>query len=161
MAQIIIVDGYNVIHQIKQYKDLLHIDLETARKKLIHDLKIYKFRKKVSVILVFDGAADIPIYYQEREISGLEIIYSRAPIKADPVIKEKISSRNKKDQMIVVTDDGDIRRFSQSYGAIVLSPVELYSRITDSETDMKLKGKYENSMTPDELELWKKLFGIS
>jgi len=160
MAQLIVIDGYNVIHQIHEYMALLDTGLEAAREKLIHDLTTYRSQRHVNIVLVFDGIADVLNHHGKDRIKGIEIIYSKAPMKADPVIKKKISTRNKRMQTVVVTNDGDIRKFSKDAGAIVLSPQEFYLRLTNNRTDLGIEGKFQGNMTPEELDEWKKLFGI-
>ena len=156
----LIIDGYNVIHQITEYRDLLQIDLEPARDKLIHDLGIYRALKSVKILVVFDGAADIPAANYQTAKNGVHIIYSRAPMKADPLIKRRIATRNQKDETIVVTNDNDIKKFSKEAGAFLLSPTELYTRIKTKKREKSISDKYEHNMTPDELKEWKKLFGV-
>ena len=89
-----IIDGYNVLHLIGSYKSVLQTDLEQAREMLIHDVHIYRSHKSIDIMIVFDGAADVmtPFHLQRR--GKVQILFSKAPLKADPVIVKAVETDN-------------------------------------------------------------------
>ena len=160
MLQKFIIDGYNVLHQIESYKIKLNNELESARRQLVHDLKIYRASKKVEILIVFDGSAEIPIPTNRMSEGGVEIIFSRAPLKADPVIMKIIKSENRKKRITVVTNDREIIVYAKKAGSNRISPQEFYQRIKTHSKESDIQNKINHDMTPEELEEWKKIFGI-
>ena len=161
MLQKIIIDGYNVLHQVEPYKTRLERDLESARHQLVHDLKIYKASKKVELLIVFDGSAEISIPSHRKTEGGIEIIFSRAPLKADPIIMEIIKLERIKGRITVVTNDREILSFAKSLGSNSMTPEVFYQRIKTHSKELDIQHKFDHDMTSDELEEWKKIFGIT
>lgn len=159
-SQKIIIDGYNVLHLIEPYRSMLQKDLEAARNRFIHDLSIYRSQKMLDILVVFDGAAGIPVPHQYETRAGIRIMFSRAPQKADPVIINLIRKAKQRRSLIVVTNDGEIISFARSAGSQTLSPKELSRRMSAKPRDDQLLNKFDDNMSSDELEEWKKIFGV-
>ena len=160
MLQKVIIDGYNMIHAISIYKEKLQLDLESARETLIHDLQIYKSLKKIDLLIVFDGSAEVPGVPGQYKRGGVNVMFSHAPLKADPVIMKMVQTEKQKRRIVIVSNDNEIINFSRSYGCEILSPQLFYERIKTSSKDIEMNNKYNNEMSPDELEEWKKIFGV-
>ena len=62
MSQKIIIDGYNMLHLVTAYKQILENDLEAARERLIHDLMIYRSNKKDRVRF-YTQYSTIPLFH--------------------------------------------------------------------------------------------------
>ena len=158
--QKIIIDGYNVLHQIQPYKTKLTQELESARIQLVHDLKIYKSTKKIEILVVFDGSAEIPTPTHHKFEGGIEIIFSRAPLKADPVIMKIIKLEKQKGRISVVTSDREILDYAKLAGSKSMSPHEFYNRIKTPLKELEFQHKFDHDMTAEELEEWKIIFGV-
>lgn len=156
----IVIDGYNLLHQVKEYKSKLELDLENARDQLVHDLIIYRSNKKIEIMIVFDGITGISDPYYHRNVSGIKIIFSRAPRTADSIIMEIIKSEKRKKRITVVTNDREIISFANSLGARYLSPKAFYQRLKTHSKAPQSQNKFEYEMTAEELEEWMKIFGI-
>jgi len=160
MYQKLIIDGYNMLHQIDAYRDLLNQELALARDKLIHDLKIYQSIRKIEIIVIFDGAPDVYILPEFTTPSNIEVIFSRAPCKADPLIMRKIGSEPQKGRLLIITDDREITSFAKTAGCRCLSPKVFYQRMNTASTEIELDRKFNHEMSEAELKEWKKIFGI-
>ncbi|MBN2012002.1 NYN domain-containing protein [candidate division KSB1 bacterium] len=156
----IIIDGYNVLHLIDSYQHVLHLDLERAREMLIHDVRVYRSYKSVDIMIVFDGAADVPTPFHLQRRGRIRIMFSKAPLKADPVIVKLVETDRRKRRITVVTADREVIQQAKAHGCTILHPQEFYSRIQAPHKGNQLNTKYEQDMSDDELDEWKRLFGI-
>ena len=102
-----IIDGFNVVHKIPSVKNS-----PTPRQALIQYIRKNKLTgsRNNKVIIVFDGGFR---QLQEKEFS---IIFS-GDKKADQVIKERLEKMKNKSQVIVVSDDNEIRNHTKKMRA--------------------------------------------
>jgi predicted RNA-binding protein with PIN domain len=107
------IDGYNLIFSLIQSKD----SLQKMREKVIHYLQKKFAARKISGILVFDGA------HRRDEESGLSyssplvIAYAPKGQSADEYIVEQIHVSERPKQITVVTNDRGLTRHASSAGA--------------------------------------------
>lgn len=130
MAKALIVDGYNVIHRIKKYKDLKQKDLNLAVDSLINDLSSLKAATGWQVSVVFDG--------RERtleHIAGVEVIYTAGGQSADAVI-EQLSAEAKKETLVASADYEQQKAVFRS-SVHRLTPRELDELLTESHQQLK------------------------
>jgi predicted RNA-binding protein with PIN domain len=117
----IIIDGYNLIRQSDALRRCERFSLEAGRNALIQKVSLYKKRKGHQVTIVFDGWENGSAMEERDRREGIDIIYSRRGEKADDVIKRMVEKR--KEEMVVVTSDGNIAAFvSHRGGTAVSSP---------------------------------------
>jgi predicted RNA-binding protein with PIN domain len=155
----IIIDGYNVIHRVPNLSRFLDVSLERAREELIFQLKSYLVNHKVSIVLVFDGAHP-SIGLESRNPNGsFEVLFSKIPFKADPVIKNLINKEEKKKSLTIVTDDTDIIRYAKSQKVNFLSSTAFYDRLEKRFIRKELTNKYDQEMSEEELSEWLQIFG--
>ncbi|MCG8608221.1 NYN domain-containing protein [bacterium] len=128
----IIIDGYNMIHRVPELRQFLRASLEDARNELIQRIKSYLLDKAIEIIIVFDGSEAPPGLPPIEQHRRLKVIFSKRPFKADPVIISLISGSKKRQSLIIVSDDGEIKRAARSGGAMSISTSDFYSRITDA-----------------------------
>ncbi len=114
MSLLYIIDGYNLIHHPKFTPPKLSPDPRTA---LIDFILIHKLTGSVKnkATVVFDG---YPRTAQLRDTPGdyLEIIFSRRET-ADCVIKRLLENSASAKNIIVVSDDKEIKIFTRLIGA--------------------------------------------
>lgn len=152
-----IIDGYNVLHKIPQLRNLMNQSLEIARQKLEQYLRSYQGTKRIKVILVYDGErlnCQVPNY----STANFKIIFSHAPVKADPVIKKLIKKNSNPKQLFVITADRDILQFAKACSANTLDPHAFFSLITKKPAVDEISRKYEHTMSDKELAEWMALF---
>lgn len=110
-----LIDGYNLIFSLAESKESLQI----LRQKVIRALQKQFARRKISGMLVFDGA------HRRDEESGLSyssslvVAYAPKGQSADEYIVEHIEVATNPKQITVVTNDRGLARHSKSAGAKV------------------------------------------
>jgi predicted RNA-binding protein with PIN domain len=112
-----ILDGYNILKQIPAFADE---KLCSGRSSFIQFLKNSAKLKKQRCSIVFDGYED-----SQQEVRGenFEIFFSKQ-ISADDKIKSFVERSSAPRQIVVVTDDKEIRFFVRNLGAKILSVSE-------------------------------------
>jgi predicted RNA-binding protein with PIN domain len=110
-----IIDGFNLIHKVSSLKTSANPQLS-----LIHYIKEHKLTGSANnkVVIVFDGMPQIDAA-KEREF---EIIFSQEK-PADDLIKERILKIKKYpkhpiSEVIVASDDREIRDYAKKEGAV-------------------------------------------
>lgn len=126
---ITIIDGYNVINAWPKLKDISKVSLETARDRLIDQMAEYKSLSGEEVVIVFDA------YNLDRNIEsvyekyGMQIVYTKRFQTADTYIEKEIHRLGPKENLKVVTDDGQIQILATSKGAVRMTSAELAAQI--------------------------------
>lgn len=133
----IVIDGYNLIRQSRQFSDLDRQDLQSGREALVDALAAYKKIKSYAITVVFDGAAASTMMPRRDFQKGIKLCYSALGESADTVIK-RMAAREK-EKMLVVTSDNDIARYAESMGAAVIGSLEFEDRLMLAQY-MDLKG---------------------
>ena len=127
MSLHIVIDGYNLIRQSRQFSTLDQQDLQSGREALVDALAAYKKLKGYAITVVFDGAG-APVGMARRDrLKGIHLRYSKPGELADSVIK-RLAAREKQ-KLLVVSSDGDIVRYVESVGAAVIGSVEFEERL--------------------------------
>jgi predicted RNA-binding protein with PIN domain len=110
-----LIDGYNLIFSLIESKE----SLQTLRQKVIQTLQKQFAKRKISGMLVFDGA------HKRDEESGLSypspliVAYAPKGQSADEYIVEKLEISKNPKQITVVTNDKGLARHAKSAGAKV------------------------------------------
>lgn len=117
-----VIDGYNLI---KQTSVLNKINLEDSREALIRFLKISRPQGNNPVTVVFDG---IEGGFYCRDISGIEVIFSSHQ-SADDKIKRMVERSPNPKNMVVVTNDREIRSFAQAHMAQIKKVEEFLAKL--------------------------------
>ena len=107
--QIYFIDGYNLIYKVRELENSSRHYYDLVMYIKAHNLTGSKNNK---VVVFFDGKSDE--LFSEREF---EIVYSGYQT-ADEMIKKRIENTKNKKQIVVVSDDREIRDFAKSEGAI-------------------------------------------
>lgn len=153
-----IIDGYNVIYRVEKFRSALSSGLEQARNDLVSLIRNYRSGKKVKVTVVFDGDE---IGYVERSpqpARWLQVIYSKFPEKADPVIKRLIQKSQNKRAVVLVSADNALVQFARQLKAQVLSPDEFCQRATKHPNQDQVEQKFNSEVTEEDVSEWLKLF---
>lgn len=131
-----IVDGYNVL---KQLPDLEGRPLKNGRWGLIHYFEIYRPQGSIKnkVTIVFDGKSEVGLP-SERQLkkSNLDVVFSQDET-ADEKIKKLVCRIPNPKQVIVVTDDRELKEAVKMYGVKVISVKEI-SRKKFPQPDEKI-----------------------
>ncbi len=168
----VIVDGYNLIFNIKELGSSTEKgDIEFMRNRFLSILEQYKEERKHKLIVVFDGKG----YGNscKNEVSGIDVVYSRSGLDADEEIKRMVSNSKHPRQIIVVTSDRNIIQFVRKYGSKVVEPLKFYKDVkkkitrlsTSKQEGMKIAKEEEKEPiskyvgpSKAEAEYWLKVF---
>jgi predicted RNA-binding protein with PIN domain len=155
MLPAIIIDAYNIIHRTSDLRSYLKNNLEASREQLLHKLILFKKNKKLNITVVFDGNwAGQPSHTKR---SGINILYSVPPKKADEVIKNLLQSRKNCRSITVVSSDNEIIGFAKSCKANTMRSEEFYTKYLIF-ADKFNSTENEQNMSKAELEYWLELF---
>lgn len=105
-----LVDGYNVIHKVPALARLLRVDQdEEAREQLREACARFAMRRRMRVLLVFDGSSAVRAP-ASRSDANVEIIYATGARKADGWILERAERlSHERQSVLVVTEDRGIK----------------------------------------------------
>lgn len=128
-AHCLIVDGYNMIYEWPNLKDLMASDPDAARTGLLAMLSNYQGYLHQPIIVVFDAYKTLAVKEHITRDHGLYVVYTKEAQTADAYI-EKTTHQLAKEQVVsVATSDGAEQNIILGQGAIRISARELYERI--------------------------------
>lgn len=159
--QLIIVDGYNVIHRSPQLKPgVAGRTLRESRDKLVNLLSWMMGGDSARFLVVFDGAEGGGA---DEGDSRVDVRYSRPPEKADDLIRRIVEDQVERvDRVTVVTADLEVARHARAMGAdISLSDIFLASALgaaANAEPDADPAADKPTTLTKQEIEDWAALF---
>jgi len=129
LKEYILIDGYNVIFAWAELRELMNINIDAARDRLIDIISAYKAYISAEVIIVFDAykvphrGTDILRYH------NIDIVYTKTAETADQYIEKTAKKMVKKDAITVVTSDGLEQIIIRSTGCLLMSSRELKEEI--------------------------------
>ncbi|ASK61674.1 hypothetical protein CFK37_05555 [Virgibacillus phasianinus] len=134
---VLVVDGYNIIGDWDELKQLKEIDLEQARNRLIEKMAEYKAVSGYRVIIIFD-AYYVPGISNAVSEYKVEIIYTKEHETADERIEKIVTElKNVVNQVYVATSDYAEQRTIFGRGALRKSARELHIELLDMETEIE------------------------
>ena len=155
-AHLIVVDGYNVIHRQAALKPGPRRTLAESRSKLV-SLLSWAVGGDAHFLVVFDGTEPGP-----REEGGgrVEVRYSRAPQKADDLIRAVVEEKiGRVERLTVVTSDLEVARHARAMGAdLALADLFLGSLLGPSAKPGRGEPEKPTTLSRKELEEWAALF---
>ncbi|MBN1895955.1 NYN domain-containing protein [bacterium] len=150
----ILVDGYNLIHHMPDLKRQMSQDLRMAREKLIDRIAASRHGCKADITVVFDGSGAAGQGSSGR--SGIRIVFSRPPEKADPVLKRMMEKKARGSQMTIVTSDGEIARFARLCGVKAVASSVWAKELKNKR--LEDSGNQDVTVSRKEMEEWLLLF---
>lgn len=146
---ILIVDGYNIIGDWPELRDLKGKDLAAARDRLIEKMAEYQAYSGYRVIVVFDAqyVKGIEKKYQNHKV---EVIFTRTNETADERIEKlAISLSNRKTQVHVATSDYTEQWAIFGQGALRKSARELMIEMNSVEKKIEKSVKKIQERSPN------------
>ena len=132
--QVLIVDGYNVIHAWPRLKRALsERGLEDARRLLIQALSEYAAQSGIAVTVVFDAHSRVGDRHAAETIDGVTVRYGTKTASADHVIERlanEASRRGNAADVVVATGDRLQRSMVGAMGAATMSARALEEEVT-------------------------------
>ncbi|MBR4731556.1 MAG: NYN domain-containing protein [Lachnospiraceae bacterium] len=130
----ILVDGYNVIFSWPELRDLMKMNVGSARDRLIHEMSDYQGYVGGTLILVFDA------YKVKGNVGTIDksgnvfVVYTKEAETADQYIEKTVHQMASKYQITVATSDGLEQMIIWGDGAMRMSSLGLKA---DLETRRK------------------------
>ena len=138
----ILIDGYNVSRNMPGSRLEDGVALATARENLLAQVK-GKFRgTPYRVVVVFDGNGEREVCESLKGLPGGQCIFTQRGMLADAVIVRLAAKAEAAGcEVIVCTNDLDVRKNTAFYGATHTSVVELTQALNapDKYTEKRLK----------------------
>ena len=129
----IIVDGYNVIRADPTLQRAERVSLEEARRVLLSTLNSSPRLRNDEVTVVFDGTFEGRPYANSQRFGRVTALYSARGQTADDVIKARVGvlsgSSARPADIVVVTNDGEIRRHCLALGCQVSGSENLLNQL--------------------------------
>ena len=129
MEEILIVDGYNIIHAWPDLRKIAQHSLEEARHSLLEIMQDFQGYKGYRVIVVF-YAHMIKGGTEKMEMAGnVEVVYTREGETADHFIERWTDGAQKNMHVMVATSDFLQQTIVMSRGAVRISARELLDQV--------------------------------
>ena len=128
-AEIVIVDGYNVIFAWEDLTILAKENIDASRDSLIDTLSRFKAMTSAEVMVVFD-AYRVKGHNSEHSIlQDVRIVYTDEDVTADQYIERFTNALAKKTKVAVVTSDGTEQVITRGHGCRLISSRDFKNRI--------------------------------
>ncbi|MBN2852508.1 MAG: NYN domain-containing protein [Clostridia bacterium] len=161
---LLIVDGYNIIHA---WQDIFPLDkntLEECRIKLAELLSNYQGYSGYEIVIVFDAYKVMDGVGSLKKYDNLKIVYTRERQTADNFIERFVSEVRGIGNIIVATGDGLEQKTILLKGGLRLTAKELKhdimlaSKKQNRQKYMKSdKNRLEDHLSKDQIELFEKM----
>jgi len=129
MDEVLLVDGYNIIHDWDHFFDVENEPLEDCRDRLIRIMSNYQGYRRIKVILVFDAHGVKGGKTAEEKVDGLTVVYTGENETADNYIERYVYKMSRNYTIKVATSDYLQQRIVLSSGGIRMSARELLSDV--------------------------------
>jgi hypothetical protein len=133
------VDGYNIINDWEELRELMNINIGAARRGLVDILVEYQFYTGIKVILVFDAYKVKGANQKTEKHGGLEVIYTKENETADTYIERILDDIGRYRKVTVATSDGLLQQLIMSRGGLRMSAREFYHLVLDTKGEIKRK----------------------
>jgi uncharacterized protein len=125
----IIVDGYNVIRTDPRLQSLERVSLEHARNILVQTLASSPRLTRDEVIVVFDGAYGTRDHVHGRSLGRIRLLYSARGQLADDVIVTEAETLVVLGEVVVVSNDLEVRDRCRAAGCKVSGAENLLTQM--------------------------------
>ena len=148
----LIIDAYNVMNSISEFRGIMIDDFENARDKLIQKMIEFSHYSKENIVLVFDAYLVKSSIEKIENRDGIKIIFTKYTQTADSYIEHLVVklSDDIRNEIRVVTRDQAQQQLVMGKGAIRVLPRELYYEYINMGT--RINKKYHQTDVKDTLE---------
>ncbi len=128
----ILVDGYNLLFHPRYVDPRADEPLEARRGRLVTRLAALAARGKDRMAVVFDGDARLPADARRVVFAGLEVRFSTDGTSADDEIVAYLGRRSRPGEVVVVTDDRELRLRVAQAGGEARTAAPLAERLSEA-----------------------------
>ncbi len=125
-ADILIIDGYNIVGAWDDLRALKETDMGSARDQLISTLSAYVPWCWERIIIVFDGKV-----FNWEHVDGVEVVFTEGKEAADTMIEKLAAGLSTDKQVEVATSDYAEYRAASALGAWCISASALKERLAE------------------------------
>ena len=125
----ILVDGYNVIFSWPELRDLMKVNVGSARDRLIHEMSDYQGYVGGTLILVFDAYKVKGNAGTIDKVGNIYVVYTKEAETADQYIEKTVHQMASKYQITVATSDGLEQMIIWGDGATRMSSLGLLEEL--------------------------------
>ncbi|MFP3156247.1 TetM/TetW/TetO/TetS family tetracycline resistance ribosomal protection protein [Lachnospiraceae bacterium ZAX-1] len=133
----LLVDGYNIIFDWVDLKELAEINIEAARNKLMDILCNYQAFKTCILILVFDAYRVEGHTCEVLHYNNIHVVYTKEAETADLYIEKVVHEIGRKYHATVATSDRLEQVIVRGRGANLLSARGLKEEVEQADREMK------------------------
>jgi predicted RNA-binding protein with PIN domain len=131
------IDGYNLIYQSDNLRNILHTDLEVARDKLVEQVIRWCATTGNKAHIIFDGQGKRLEQSPNHPVTNLvKILFTSKYKTADTIIERAVYKSKKKNSVIVVSADRGITDLCIGMGALIMNPQHFLTSIQDSQAEI-------------------------
>jgi len=145
---VMLVDGYNLLHNLPECTYDLKHDLESARNYLISKLSRYASANDVEVKVIFDAQYTEHLKTSIKKQEGIKIVYTKTDETADNYIINWVKKRHQDEYIGVITSDQELSKAVQRLGCITRKTIEFDDTYRGIDAFAGRKGKLGSAM-PD------------
>ena len=122
----LLIDAYNVICATDSLREIMQVNLDTARDQLAEIVRSIHDAEAVHVALVLDSRKDKLEVEHPYKVKTFEYLYAPAALSADGVIERMVARVKNTHDTSVVSNDRMVRESVRANGAIALRPEDLF-----------------------------------
>ena len=123
--ELLLVDGYNVMHYFSKTKDLLEVNFDMARDMVINEMANLAGYKNCDVVIVFDAYKVAGGLGSIQKSDNVTVVYTKANQTADSYIEKAVHDYSKDYSITVATSDYAVQNMILNSGARRISSREL------------------------------------
>jgi len=135
----LLIDGYNLIHQLPELASLFAESREAAVDALVRMARTIHDGENIRVTVVFDGSSR---HLQVETPCGRDtfsVVYAPAHLTADGVLEQMLARSSHPERFTVASRDNMIREVAASRGAFLLSGEQLSAWVDRCERGVRDK----------------------
>lgn len=121
----LIIDGFNVIHQLPELQKRLRRSQELACTTLIDEVSCIHSASGMRVTVVYDGVGHKVDIQHPTGDEGVSVLYAPAKLSADGLIEQMVAKSEAPDKITVASRDNAVAVSIRANGAFTITPEEL------------------------------------
>ncbi len=137
MEKFLLVDGYNLIYAWPELKEILDVNLDGARGRLLDILSNYKAMTDYNVIVVFDAYRVKGHSTEFSDYQNIHQVFTAEAQTADVYIERFTHEHGKKHDVTVVTSDGLEQIIIRGTGARLISSREFIDEVSRRAQELR------------------------
>jgi len=151
MANIYLIDAWNVCFKIPEIASLIPDQLELARNKFNNMVRLYFSTKKATYKIIYDGQ---PGVFSDNKKRDNTITFSHKPENADDLIIRFVMKHKNKRSITVITSDRQLSMRAKDFGTEVFSSESFITRLNKRNVQTDKSDKQNPQIGHDEINYW-------